>query len=325
MRRGLEGIKEGIAADMLKKLPYQRKTQRENLSEAIATILHVQTVNTSEIAAGLPRKAERMDMRYQWLLRLLDNPHIIPEEVMVPYAQEILVKLRDSGETIVLIMDQTHINKTFEMVMIGVRFNNRALPLSWVIRETQGSIGFEEQACALNVVSKWIPYGSKVVLMGDRAYGTPALIEWCQTQGWDYRLRLKGIIKTYKGIKPIPAHALPLGAHPNIPITSKGIHTNLGIIHEPGHPEPWIIAMSVPANDYKTLDYGLRWGIEAMFSDFKTRGFSLESSQMKLQSHLDRLILMVSIALYWGVSTGHWVTQNETSVHQKKLQTSAIL
>jgi len=61
----------------------------------------------------------------------------------------------------------------------------------------------------------------------------------------------------------------------------------------------------------------MRWGIEAMFSDFKTRGFSLESSQMKLMDHLDRLILMVSIALYWAVSTGHWVSQNETFVHQK--------
>jgi hypothetical protein len=325
MKIGLAGIKEAVAADMLKKLPGQRQTQRENLSEAIATILHLQTVNTSEIAAGLPRKAKRMDMRYQWLLRLLDNHHIIPWQVMRPYAQEILVKLLDSGETIVLIMDQSHINKTFEMLMISVRFNNRALPLGWIIKETQGSIGFEEQAKVLNQVLKWVPESAKVVLMGDRAYGTAALIEWCQAQKWDYRLRLKGNTKTYKGTVSVPASSLPCGAHSNVPITEKSVHTNLGIIHEPGHPEPWIIAMSTPANDYKTLDYGMRWGIEAMFSDFKTRGFSLESSQMKLLDHLDRLVLMVSIALYWAVSTGHWVRQNETSVHQKKRLSSETL
>jgi len=33
-----------------------------------------------------------------------------------------------------------------------------------------------------------------------------------------------------------------------ISITHKGIHTNLSIIHDSGHREPWIIAMSKPAN-----------------------------------------------------------------------------
>lgn len=318
MAGGLEGLKQAILRDMEAKLPKQRKTQRNNLSEAIATILHLQTVNTSVIAAGLPRRAERMDMRYQWLLRLLDNDHIAPSEIMKPYALEILSQIKDSGESLVLIMDQTHINKTFEMLMIGVRINNRALPLCWVIKETQGTIGFEEQVSALNIVQRWIPDSSKVVLMGDRAYGNPDLIEWCQMQGWDYRLRLKGNIKTYQGLKPQSAKDLQQGSYLNIPITHKGVHTNLGIIHEEGHPESWIIAMSVPANDYKTLDYGMRWGIEAMFSDFKTRGFAIESSQMKLADHLDRLILMVSIALYWAVSNGYWVTKNESALHQKK-------
>jgi DDE family transposase len=154
--------------------------------------------------------------------------------------------------------------------------------------------------------------------MGDRAYGTADLIQWCQRQCWEYRLRLKGNINVYQGIKPTRASSLKPGHYPNVPITYKGIHTNLGVIHEPGHKEAWIIAMSVPSNDYKTLDYGMRWGIEAMFSDFKTRGFSLESTQMKLKDHLDRLILMVSIALYWAVSTGCWVSLNESKLLQKK-------
>jgi hypothetical protein len=318
MMGGLEGLKQAISKDMHAKLPKQRKTQRVNLSEAIATVLHLQTVNTSVIAAGLPRQAERIDMRCQWLLRLLGNPHIIPFEVMKPYACEVLQQLAKAGKSIVLVMDQTRINKTFEMVMVGVHIQNRALPLGWVIKKTQGSIGFDEQVQVLNTVGAWIPEGSKVILMGDRAYGTPDLIEWCQDQKWDYRLRLKGNIQTYQGLKPVPASALPKGAHHNIPITHKRIHTNLGIIHEEDHPQSWIIAMSAQANDYKTLDYGMRWGIEAMFSDFKSRGFSLESSQMKLADHLGRLILMVSIALYWAVSTGYWVTQHESILHQKK-------
>lgn len=53
---------------------------------------------------------------------------------------------------------------------------------------------------------------------------------------------------------------------------------NIGFIHESGHPEPWIIAMKCKPDCYKTMDYGLRWEIEAMFSDFKSRGFGLEET-----------------------------------------------
>ena len=46
--------------------------------------------------------------------------------------------------------------------------------------------------------------------------------------------------------------------------------------------------------------------IEAMFSDFKTRGFNLEDSQITRTDRLDRLVLVLSLALYWAVSTGMW-------------------
>ena len=65
------------------------------------------------------------------------------------------------------------------------------------------------------------------------------------------------------------------------------------MIHEQGHPEPWIIAMSETPTSHRALDYGLRWGIEAMFSDFKTRGFGLESSKIQYPDRLSKLILVM--------------------------------
>ena len=128
-------------------------------------------------------------------------------------------------------------------------------------------------------------------------------------------MRLTGNTKTYQGIQPVAAGSLKPGNYSNIPITHKGIHTNLDIIHEPGHKEAWIIAMSASSSNYKTLDYGMRWGIEAMFSDFKIRGLSLESSQMKKHDHLDRIVLMLAIALYWAVSTAYWVSLHESCLY----------
>ena len=43
-----------------------------------------------------------------------------------------------------------------------------------------------------------------------------------------------------------------------------------------------------------------------MFSDFKTRGFGLEDSHIRLPERLDHLVLVMALALYRAVSTGMW-------------------
>jgi hypothetical protein len=53
-----------IGAEFLARLPWQNKKQREGLALLIATALQVRSVNLNELAAALPRKAERLDMRY---------------------------------------------------------------------------------------------------------------------------------------------------------------------------------------------------------------------------------------------------------------------
>jgi len=44
--------------------------------------------------------------------------------------------------------------------------------LGWIIKETQGSIGFEEQDKVLNIILKRIPENAKVVLWGIALWDT---------------------------------------------------------------------------------------------------------------------------------------------------------
>ena len=103
-------------------------------------------------------------------------------------------------------------------------------------------------------------------------------------------------------------------------LTEKRVVTNVAMVHEPGHPEPWIIALSEAPTIHRAFDYGLRWGIEAMFSDFKTRGFGLEDSQLQHPDRLARLILVMALALHWAVSTGMWETAHQELPVEKKRQ-----
>ena len=94
----------------------------------------------------------------------------------------------------------------------------------------------------------------------------------------------------------------------NIELTHRRVTTNVGIINDPGHDAPWFIAMSDKPGYLTTLDYTARWGIEPMFSDFKSRGFGLEQSQLQTPDRLSRLLLVMSLARYFAVSTGQWDT-----------------
>jgi len=236
---------EGIKADLQQRLPGQRKTQRDKLSLLVATMLHVRSANLVELASGLPRPSDRWDMGYQWIARFLANDLVSCDAVMQPFASEILARLAETGDPVPLILDQSKVSDRHQVLMLSVRWGERALPVAWRVEETDGAIGFAVQMDLLDAVRGWLPAGTRVTLHGDRFYGTPDLIRWCQDRGWDYRLRLKGNLQAWIGSRKATTGDLALsGARyfQDVALTGKRVSTNIGIIHDPGHAEPCEIA-----------------------------------------------------------------------------------
>lgn len=126
---GITRLAEGIAKELHRLLPAQRKTQRHNLSLLVATRLDVRSANLMDLAAGLPREAGRIDMRYQWISRVLMNPLIDPDVVMAPFAREVLSRQAADGQPLVLILDPSKLNERHQVLMLAVRHGERALPL----------------------------------------------------------------------------------------------------------------------------------------------------------------------------------------------------
>ena len=318
---GIVRVAAGIEAELAQRLPRQRRTQRGKLALLVATMLSARSANLMDLAAALPRPAERIDMRYQWITRLLANPWVECDAVMRPFAEEAIRHAGAAGGTVVLILDQSRISARHQMLVLSVRVGERALPLAWRVRATQGAIGFAEQRELLTRVAAWLPPGGRVVLMGDRFYGTPDLIALCRALGWDWRLRLKQDLLVFEaGGETTLADCFARGDHmlSGVELTGKRVVTNIAMVHEPGHPEPWIVALSEAPTVHRAFDYGLRWGIEALFSDFKSRGFGLEDSQIRHPDRLARLLLVMALALHWAVSTGMWEATHQPPPAEKK-------
>jgi hypothetical protein len=251
---GIEPAARSIGAVLGERLPWQRKTQRETLALLVATMLSERSANLMALAAALPRPAGRIDMRYQWIVRVLANPLIECEAVMLPFAREVLGRAQAEagpGERVDLILDQSRASERHQILSLlrsvcgaaiggadrglALRWGERALPLAWRVEETEGPIGFAVQKRLLDAVAAWLPEAARVRLLGDRFYGTPALIAHCQALDWDYRLRLKGNLRlwidgAYAGSVEKLARSTP--SLSGVELTARRVRTNIGFIQD---------------------------------------------------------------------------------------------
>lgn len=307
-----------IESDLCTRQTGLQKPHIPALADLAACALTTRSVNSSEWIVQLPRKDCNREAKERYIMRFLANVLVCPLSVMGGFVPQLLEKLSRRGETIVLMLDQSKLADGLECLMVSVRFGERALPVAWRVIETKGAIGFDIQQSLLNAVLTLIPAGCSILLSADRFYGTANLIEWCQSHEWQYRVRLKGnLTLQHEGGELTTGEAAALGMNALKNARLGRVTTHIGIIHEAGHPEPWIIAINGEPNRGRILDYGMRWGIEALFSDLKSRGFGITQTQVKRAERVERLLLILAVATYWAVSTAIALPENEKLTPQK--------
>lgn len=295
------------------------------IADIVATAISTKSVNTCLWKQVLPRKQCNDHAREKFIHRTLSNPLIHPQQVMASYGSDLLQKLSTQGETVILMLDQSKLVDGVEGLMLSIRVGERALPWLWEVVETGGGIGFDVQEKLLDYARLALPEGINVLLMGDRFYGTAALIDWCQQAGWGYRLRLKRNLHfAHEGGLLISGELLSQGLAFVENVGFGHVKTNVGVVHDKGHDDAWIIAMDCTPNRARVLDYGLRWGIESLFSDLKSRGFDIQSSHLRHPDRLSRLLMVITIALYWCVSIGE-TEEKSTPVLKKEVFALGLL
>jgi len=303
-------------------LPKLRKTVVNKLALAVGAMLEARTPNTSELANVLPVPTEQAEIREPWLRRLLKNPLLDSPVILEPFARTALEEAARNGQTVILSMDQTDLGDRVAVLMVALQVGDRSLPLAWQVEAGAANIGFAGQQVLLERVRGWLPAGAAVLLLGDRFYPSAALFSWLQQHGWQYRLRLKGNLTVDTGVGEATTGELAQGGSerylPNVRLLTRGVPTHLGILHEVGHEAPWIIAMDCQPTEAAVRDYGARWAIEPLFSDFKSRGFQRADTQLRAPERLDRLILIMTLAMYWCVRVGrHDALYHPTPLEKK--------
>jgi hypothetical protein len=69
-------------------------------------------------------------------------------------------------------------------------------------------------------------------------------------------------------------------------------------------PEPWCLVSNLPAGEQPHLIYPMRFWIETLFGNHKSRGFQLARTHLTDPEQIDRLVLALAIATYITLGLG---------------------
>ncbi len=244
------------------------------------------------------------------LARFIANERIVVVFIWKQFLAQVLPYFQ--GQKLRFVLDATPFQDEMTIVYIGLLVHSRVLPVAWKVMPA--TTKWEEGQWAivadlLDLITPFLPQ-THCTLLADRGLAGYPLVKLCQDRGWHYLLRIdqEHTSRRWMGGK------LEKQWHRfNSFILKKGYHwygkarvwqeqtidTWVSIAWEEDFEEAWILISDEEAGWRKIQEYALRMRVEATFQDGKSRGFNIEASWIKDRAHLERLLLVLFVAIWW--------------------------
>jgi hypothetical protein len=298
--------------------PGQRVTQVRNFTWLLVGIYLSRAVHLSKIAAKIPGEAKLLSL-VRRLDRLLDNRAIQVRDWYEPIARQWLEAQARQAIQIHLVLDGTKIGFGHQLLMIGLAYRRRTIPIAWTwVKQTRGHSSVRVILALLAYVRTLLPQGMAILLVGDCEFGSVDVLRQLEAWRWDYVLRQKAATHVCLALdtewKDFGSHIDKAGQSFWLGegwLTESKIHFTRLLIHwKIGEKEPWCLATNLPDRQIALKAYARRMWIEEMFGDLKRHGFDLESTMLHNFIRLSRLTLAVVLLYVWLISVGTQVVQD---------------
>lgn len=270
---------------------------------------------SSEIPTDTKEKSIEMRMR-RWVKDEIDV-----ETVYLPFARQILEAL--SHLPLVLVMDGSQAGRGCMVLMVGVLYQKRALPIAWLVyKGKKGHTSGKRHIEVLEKVLPLLPEGSDVVLLGDAEYDTTEMINWVEKNTvWQYVLRTSPQIYVRSGQKNQPIREYPLEKGQVLHLHEVGFTQTAEVLLNvigwwaSQYEEPIFLVTNIQ-NAYQACRYyRRRYRIETFFSDQKSRGFHIHKSHLSNPLRLSRLLIAACLAYIWMICQGlQFIASNQAAL-----------
>lgn len=257
--------------------------------------------------------------------RWVADPEVETAKFFRPFVRAMQASLGDG--TVYLLIDCTQAGKRCRTLMIGLAYHGTVLPIVWkTVKGNKGHVTGEIHQALLKEVYPHFRHYKQVVVLGDAEFSNEKVIKWLRKVGWDFVLRFQSsyLLQTnadgeWKSTKArYQAADLQAGqiCHwDNVTFTQShqfaGLHVT--VQWAAGEDEPICLVSTLRFSQQPHIIYEMRYWIETLFGNHKSRGFQLARTHMTTPEHIDRLILVLAIAtcLTLGLGT-HLILIRET-------------
>jgi hypothetical protein len=293
-----------------------------------------------------PAKEESVARR---LLRVLEDARLDPERLLPDLFAGLLPELlkgqlaahaANAGagaahhgrfRPLRLVVDETTVDDRAHVLVVGLAYQGLVLPLAARVWRQNAPLAAGAHWAALGQLL-WQAHAllppelrGHVLLLADRAYGVPRMIDLADSLGWAWLLRVAGTARVrlpdgaevearalaprpgavwLGGTDPHAAEAAPTDADA-APAVFKGAgwrQCRVVAAWAVGEPEPWLLLTSLSARAERLRDCAGRWAIERTFLAWKGHGWDLEACGLRDPARLGRLVAGLAAATLWRLA-----------------------
>jgi hypothetical protein len=283
---------------------------RANVQVFSRAVVRAQSSQLRKIAGATEGRADSQRRRLQ---RFMQKPQPM-KAFFAGWTSSVVKTLKQSQ--LVLVVDETKLKAHLGVMVVGVVYEGRCIPLAWRVYRANSAADYPRQGQArliiglLKQVKGGLPAKTRVRVLADRGIGTsPLLMRGIMALEWTFLFRVtkqskivfpNGKAVTFYDQVEKPGHGyaasgLVFKTHGRIPA-----HVRVLWGHQAQ--ERWALA----TNDPKLTgwEYAQRMWIEEAFRDLKSHGWHLEQADLSNPERIAHLWILLVVAYTWMLFLG---------------------
>lgn len=291
--------------------------QIDNVSLFSMGIIQAESCQQHQVARQVAT-GERIDSCARRWRRFLDNEKFPLSQFFTQLTKWLVDQLGE--KEIVLLVDETKLADRLGAMVVGIAWEQRCIPVAWRCYQANDSQAYPAEGqvkmigTLLQAVRAGIDESIKVTVMADRGIGTsPALCRCVANLGWHYLFRVTCQTKvcTSDGeftIAQMVSQGEEWSCDGKVFKTRGRLEARALAVWSHGYDEPWALV----TNNFSisALNYGNRNWEEQAFRDLKSGGWQWQSCRISHPDHLERLLVLLTLAYAWCIALGSQAIKN---------------
>ena len=282
---------------------------RENVRVFSRAVVRAQSSQVRKIAG---MSGQRADSQRRRLQRFLQQAEV--NAFFENWTRSVAKQLKQ--RSLVLVVDETKLKAAFGVMVVGVVYEGRCIPLAWRVYRANSHVDYPREGQArmiirlLKQVKAGLPAGTRVRVLADRGIGTsPRLMRGIMALGWTFLFR---VTKQSKLILPdgqavcfydqVTAPGQTYHASGQVFKQRGRIAAHVRVLWGQQAHDRWALVTNDPT--LSGWEYAQRMWVEQAFRDLKSHGWQLESACLTDPQRMARLWILLVVAYAWMLLLG---------------------